>query len=221
MLNTLLSRKEYWIRCFSVAQQSAASLRAILYSQQWASFLYEYRWEAGPVYPITLRLVTSLFVTLSSQTRRGIHDSRWLDFWCYEDREMRQKKKSSVNGKSQHQNSDFSKCWLDKPLHPSENVQVIKSVQFFLHQSGVSPPLSDLINVDTEFLPGNHQFYFRDWDPVRTDSGIVCVLTFLLAIKWVSDDNTLFHPGEARAPIRHNVTWRIRCNGIHNETRFS
>ena len=96
MLNTLLSRKEYWIRCFSVAQQSAASLRAILYSQKWASFLYEYRWEAGAClsHHITpCHIIVCNIIFSDTETRRGIHDSRWLDFWCYEDREMRQKRK--------------------------------------------------------------------------------------------------------------------------------
>ena len=151
-----------------------------------------------------------------TETRLGIHNSRWLDFGVMKMESKSKTKKYFWKETVQHQNSEFTNCWLDKPLLPSEDVQVIKSVQFFLHQSGDSPPLSYLINVDTEFLWGNHQFYFRDWDPVRTDSGIVCVLTLLLAIKWVSDDNT-----RLGRPSRHNVTWRIGCNGIHNETRFS
>ena len=125
------------------AQRTDASLGASSYSEKWASFLYEYRWGLKPVYPITLRRVTSLFVTLSSQTRPDepftIHGDLTLLLWRSENAKrnncqyLEENLIVSVVLCTTHQNSNFRKFWLDKLFLPSENVQVIKTfLQYFL-----------------------------------------------------------------------------------------
>ena len=146
-----------------------------MYSQIWTSFLYEYRWGLKPVYPITLRRVTSLFVTLSSQTRPDepftIHGDLTLLLWRSENAKrnncqyLEENLIVSVVLCTTHQNSNFRKFWLDKLFLPSENVQVIKLfLQYFLRLSlarVLRPSLTYLFNVVTEFFSGHHHFYFN------------------------------------------------------------
>ena len=58
-----------------------------------------------------------------TETRLGIHNSRWLDFGVMKMESKSKKKKYFWKETVQHQNSEFTNCWLDKPLLPSEDVQ--------------------------------------------------------------------------------------------------
>ena len=67
MLNTRLHERKYWIRC---CYASNCVLNASSYSERCGYDVFmNINERLSPVYPITLRHVTSLFVTLSPQTR--------------------------------------------------------------------------------------------------------------------------------------------------------
>ena len=82
MLNTRLHERKYWIRC---CYASNCVLNASSYSERCGYDVFmNINERLSPVYPITLRHVTSLFVTLSPQTRPdAAFTLTWL--WCYQD----------------------------------------------------------------------------------------------------------------------------------------
>ena len=203
MLNTRLHERKYWIRC---CYASNCVLNASSYSERCGYDVFmNINERLSPVYPITLRHVTSLFVTLSPQTRPdAAFTLTWL--WCYQDMD------DAVLGRKKK----FRNKWRLVSYQSNQVIPFILTVWCWWLDS----PLFDLINVNSYWIsPRKSSILLQrlrsceDWQWHCLCSDIL--LNNKMNLWWRS-----IVPGH-RSSLPDVVTWRIRCNVIHNETRFS